>query len=676
MAFEKFIDWLRRLFWRRKVIRLGFYGETNAGKCLAEGERVLLSNGSYARTEELFEQAFRAKGGDANAVELYIPCQDLNIAVPSFNKQTLKVEHKAVSHVFRQRYKGEMVRVRTRNGKTVSASPDHPFICITPEGVTQIRAGDLHLGARVAVLSQFQPLHDFEPISIPQELRLREDGLMQVEMKFHRPKPFQPQYALNSSLARFFAYTIAESSHGKNDINFFNDSPELRDDFQKIAQKEFGLEAKYKRIGEKTPQMDVYNKSLVEFLSRCFDLVPATSAHKKVPRSILLAEQEVVREFLRTMYDCEGSVCGSKESMRSIELTSASRELAGGIQILLLRFGIPSSVREKNVKGKSYWSVEIRRSDNHRKFMSEIGFSLGYKQRRLEEICRYSSKANVHVVPIIPILERVRKELGLQIKQFYGRGYHYYRDVHANRITVDRLRGIVGKWGELSKLQEAKRIIEADVFWDDVVEVIREPYDGFIYDLTVDDNHTFLTWDGLVVHNTSLANRISMDWLGEPVGKVSEIPHETREVQKKEHVIVRSKGKELEMNLLDMPGIATKVDYRDFIAYGLKKSDAQKRAKEATKGIIEAIKWLENVDAALVVMDSCGDPFTQVNITILGNLEARKIPVILVANKIDSKNAKPEKVQEAFPQHTVVAVSALTGENMNKLYEAIAKHAR
>ncbi|MFH1258018.1 MAG: Era-like GTP-binding protein [Candidatus Micrarchaeota archaeon] len=175
---------------------------------------------------------------------------------------------------------------------------------------------------------------------------------------------------------------------------------------------------------------------------------------------------------------------------------------------------------------------------------------------------------------------------------------------------------------------------------------------------------------------TSLANRISMDWLGEPVGKVSEIPHETREVQKKEHVVVKSHGRELIMNLLDMPGIATKVDYRDFTAYGLKKDEAQQRAKEATKGIIEAIKWLENVDAALVVMDATEDPFTQVNITILGNLEARKIPVIIVANKTDSKKAKPDKMKEAFPQHHVVQVSALTGDNMNHLYEMIAKHAR
>jgi hypothetical protein len=173
---------------------------------------------------------------------------------------------------------------------------------------------------------------------------------------------------------------------------------------------------------------------------------------------------------------------------------------------------------------------------------------------------------------------------------------------------------------------------------------------------------------------TSLANRISLDWLGEEVGKVSEIPHETRAVTKKEHVIVKAGGRTLEMNLLDMPGIATKIDYKDFLKYGIKKDAAQTRAKEATKGIIEAIKWLEKVDVALVIMDATEDPLTQVNITILGNLEARKIPIILVANKIDDKKAKPEKIRDAFPQYSVVEISALTGENVDKLYESIAKN--
>jgi small GTP-binding protein len=175
---------------------------------------------------------------------------------------------------------------------------------------------------------------------------------------------------------------------------------------------------------------------------------------------------------------------------------------------------------------------------------------------------------------------------------------------------------------------------------------------------------------------TTLANKISMDWTGTPVGKVSEIPHETREVQKKEHVVVRSDGKKLEMNLLDMPGIATKVDYEEFLQYGLDVNEARQRAKEATKGVIEAIKWLEHVDTALVVMDSTKDPYTQVNITIIGNLEARNIPVIIIANKTDLKDASPDRIKEAFPQHPVVAISGKTGDNIGELYKAIAKYSR
>src|SRR3989304_4617487 len=163
---------------------------------------------------------------------------------------------------------------------------------------------------------------------------------------------------------------------------------------------------------------------------------------------------------------------------------------------------------------------------------------------------------------------------------------------------------------------------------------------------------------------TTLANKISMDWLGKEVGVVSEIPHETREIQKVENVIVKTNNGSLNMNLIDMPGIATQVDYKEFEQYGLTGEDAKQRAKEATKGVIEAIKWLDNVDAVLVVMDSTRDPYSQVNITIIGNLEARGIPMIVVANKIDSEDASPESIENAFPQHIVVPVSANTGENI------------
>ncbi|GCC10679.1 GTPase Era [archaeon] len=170
---------------------------------------------------------------------------------------------------------------------------------------------------------------------------------------------------------------------------------------------------------------------------------------------------------------------------------------------------------------------------------------------------------------------------------------------------------------------------------------------------------------------TTLANKIAKDWLGKELGNVSEIPHETRQVQKIENVEVSTGSGKLSMNIVDMPGIATQVDYKRFMGFGMDDEEAKTRAKEATKGVIEAIKWLDNVDAVLVVMDSTVDPYTQVNVTIIGNLEARGIPMIIIANKIDIKNSKPDAIESAFPQHLVVPISAATGKNLDELYKAI-----
>jgi len=172
---------------------------------------------------------------------------------------------------------------------------------------------------------------------------------------------------------------------------------------------------------------------------------------------------------------------------------------------------------------------------------------------------------------------------------------------------------------------------------------------------------------------TTLANRICEDWLGETIGVTSSVPHETREIQIKEEVVIKSKGKELRFSLVDTPGIATKIDYEEFIKAGLNAKDAKKRAKEATKGVIDAIKWLDDMDAVIVVLDSTVDPYTQVNITIIGNLQARNIPVLLVANKIDLKKSDVKKVEAAFPQYTLVEISAKKGTNIDKFYESLFK---
>ncbi|MBU2638125.1 MAG: GTP-binding protein [Nanoarchaeota archaeon] len=172
---------------------------------------------------------------------------------------------------------------------------------------------------------------------------------------------------------------------------------------------------------------------------------------------------------------------------------------------------------------------------------------------------------------------------------------------------------------------------------------------------------------------STLANRICKDWLGEEMSSVSSIPHETREVIVKEKIEVKSKGKSLTFNLIDTPGIATKIDYEDFMKFKMNKELAKDRAKEATKGVIEAIKWLDNMDAVVVVLDSTINPYSQVNITIIGNLAARNIPVLIAANKTDLKKSDMKAVESAFPQYPIVGISAEKGKNMEDFYEELFK---
>jgi small GTP-binding protein len=169
---------------------------------------------------------------------------------------------------------------------------------------------------------------------------------------------------------------------------------------------------------------------------------------------------------------------------------------------------------------------------------------------------------------------------------------------------------------------------------------------------------------------TTLANRISNECGNGELGTVSPVPHETRECKAMEHCVVSDHNGSLDMTIVDTPGIATSVDYREFQTHGLSKQESIERAKEATRGVIKAIQSMDKLDAAIVVVDSARAPFDQVNWTVIGNLEARNIPLIVAANKMDLPESNAELVKEAF-QSDIIPLSAKDGTGINGLYNAL-----
>ncbi|MFB6303579.1 MAG: GTP-binding protein [Haloferacaceae archaeon] len=174
---------------------------------------------------------------------------------------------------------------------------------------------------------------------------------------------------------------------------------------------------------------------------------------------------------------------------------------------------------------------------------------------------------------------------------------------------------------------------------------------------------------------TTLANRIARDWTGDAVGPESQIPHETRRARRKENVEIERNGRKVTIDIVDTPGVATKVDYQEFLDHDMDKDDAVRRSREATEGVAEAMHWLrEDVDGVIYVLDSTKDPISQVNTMLIGIIESQDLPVLIFANKTDLEDSNVKRIADAYPQHEVVPLSALEGENMDEVYDTIAEH--
>lgn len=170
---------------------------------------------------------------------------------------------------------------------------------------------------------------------------------------------------------------------------------------------------------------------------------------------------------------------------------------------------------------------------------------------------------------------------------------------------------------------------------------------------------------------TTLSNRISSDFSDREIGSESSVPHETRKVNNEEVEIQRN-GTTVSFKIIDTPGIATSVDYEEFLDHGIDEEKAIERSREATEGITEALRWLkEDVDGVIYVLDSTENPFVQVNTMVTGLIESENIPILIFANKTDLEDSKVERIQNAFPQHPVVPLSAKHGYNMEEVYEKI-----
>ncbi|MFB6216925.1 MAG: hypothetical protein ABEJ72_08170, partial [Candidatus Aenigmatarchaeota archaeon] len=180
------------------------------------------------------------------------------------------------------------------------------------------------------------------------------------------------------------------------------------------------------------------------------------------------------------------------------------KQLADQLLVVFPVFGIRPTHTIKTVDGKEYQRLHISNQKELSRFSDEIGFGLERKQKRLEKHLSRESNPNKDVIPEISDVitkARDRGDVPYSRKRLRRRLESYVTG--EKNPSRNGLREILEHFdfGDSEEAEKLRKLVETDVFWDEVVSV-EEKSDETVYDLTIPDNHNF-TGNNLLLHNTA-----------------------------------------------------------------------------------------------------------------------------------------------------------------------------
>ncbi len=374
---------------------------------------------------------------------------------------------------------------------------------------------------------------------------------------------------INSDFAEFIGYIIGDGYINKSYLEIVNEDQEIIKRFAFLSKQLFNLVPKIKRDlrTNKMFSVRISSKTLVEIF-KIFNLKPGKKGiNLEIPEEILKSDSEVIRSFIKAYFDCDGSP--SKDS-RHIELTSESKILIRQMSFLLKRFSISSSISFKKIKEKSYFRLTIsgRSSEKYAEIISSI---INHKKERLNKFQLYGKiqgSGKGEMIPLGDYLRKIRELGGFSIGEIQNQVYSYGRYEQSGFISKEKLielilfyenkkegfyastlnkikrgeqinyrimNGIISylkqtefinnslsltSIGEryllsinkelfLQQIGNLKILAFSNIKWSKVSEIKKIKNNSqFVYDLTVEENHSFIA-DNFIVHNTTTIAKLA-----------------------------------------------------------------------------------------------------------------------------------------------------------------------
>lgn len=487
--------------------------EMGAGKCTVSSTLQLV-NGELLTAEKVWDiyATNPIREDDIDGGWWADPKETLHVS--SINKDGIIVKRK-VKKLFKQKINEKIRKIVLDDGSEISVTKQHKFL------IKDSWTNHLEVGDRVCV-----------PKTIPHE-----NG------------------ALDETLAELFGWMVGDGSERHKNLNrhtFTQKNDIDRYHFKSLLEKVLedndldaaALEYIPPRASHRAGDITICSASFRELCESKGYVWGKLSAEKQVPSSVMRANSSAVSKFLRGYFDAEASVDSDRNQ---IEISSASQLLLKQVNVLLRRFGIWLRTRKKRSRAtnglgiwRDYW-VGVIGGPSLRKYNEAIGFSIKEKREALAQACEVKANSNVEGIPASPIIREIISKTGLPIRHVVGANTVYARgtqetsrtslaviakkvdDIITGRkelqmqtaiATGGRGSGNNKKWLSLyesldkdwlrCKQSQMQNLIDQEVHYATIKNIEEIDYDGWVYDLEVEDDHNYVA-ENILCHNTGSA---------------------------------------------------------------------------------------------------------------------------------------------------------------------------
>jgi len=484
----------------RGDIHVLLLGDPGSGKCLDGNTKIIREDGKITTIKSFYEENVSL---DRDRMKIF----SINENGLNFTSQPRRF--------WRRKAPKKMFKIITYTGNELIVTKEHPLFT-TKDGVIFAKeAKDYGTEEYIATPSKIEAEGSLQIVSKDTK-----------KTKANNKVKYDIKDIFDDDFARLFGYLTGDGyvrfRKTTGLISFTNNSQELLDDFARLIKKVFNLEvSKRKKQNSNSYEYYISSIDLVRILSRIEPNIVKKSGDMCIPEMVSKSPNYIIKEFLKSLFDCEGYVNNQK---RVIEFSSKSKELIYDIKYILLRFGILSQISSgmkyasntKNRIRRRYYRLRIS-GEELINFYKEIGFVTVNKNKKLERWVKENKNYNtdLNVVPNLKdLLKILRKKYDLSQFDFDIKRTTYQHYEKGDRFpSYEKLQKIYDKYLKLNRcdplIEILRQISRADIFWDKIKKIVTvENEDSYVYDLEIDNVHNFVA-NGVMVHNSQLLKRVS-----------------------------------------------------------------------------------------------------------------------------------------------------------------------